>query len=828
MEKPGQCYWVLAFIAVFSMVPVTGGHDSITLRAGIAGNQTIVSKNGTFELGFFSPSGSNRWYIGIWYAKIALRTYVWVANRENPINGSSNSAALKFTEKGRLGIIDSNNVSVWETENGEPASRAVILDSGNLVLMAAVPNPGSVVWESFEHPADTWLPGMKMSFTQKLTSWKSMTDPAPGDFALELKFKEFRLVWRDSVPYWTSGVWNGESFNYIPEMTVKYIYNFSFVNPDSPDGYFIYTELPQSNVMSRFAVDKLGVIRQYTWTYQTNNWEMFWYRPKEKCWVYGLCGSNGVCDDNGLGICHCLRGFEPRTPVAWESQDWSGGCVRSSPLQCGSKDEFYGFGNAFVEGRNNTSIDGKTKDSCEKICLKNCSCSGYAYKPIASECILLIGDDILNLRNSSDENDEEDFNNNNTMLFVRLAPCDMPEKNITKPRKTIPVVLIGAICGFGAFSVVIALNFLFWKRWISDKKSIENPNGAILSMFTYKELQIATKNFSEKLGSGGFGSVYRGNLPGSIPIAVKKLERPEGGEKQFRMEVSTIGTIQHVNLVRLRGFCSEGNRRLLVYDYMPNGSLNAFLFRDQHNFLDWKTRFRIALGTARAIAYLHEECRDCIIHCDIKPENILLDADFDAKVSDFGLAKFIGRDFSRVLTSMRGTRGYLAPEWISGLPITAKADVYSFGMTLLEIVGGRRNIEMSNVESEKWFFPPWAAKQISLGNVLELVDERLGKDIDVEQARRAAMVAIWCIQDDEGSRPTMGTIVKMLEGIVEVSTPPVPRTLQALMDENGVAQTMGKDSEMTSPVSSSPSSIVVADDDDAPQDLENISSVFRD
>jgi len=180
-----------------------------------------------------------------------------------------------------------------------------------------------------------------------------------------------------------------------------------------------------------------------------------------------------------------------------------------------------------------------------------------------------------------------------------------------------------------------------------------------------------------------------------------------------------------------------------------------------------------------------------------------LDEDFNAKVSDFGMAKLIGRDFSRVLTTMRGTRGYLAPEWISGLPITAKADVYSFGMTLLEIMGGRKNIESSNVESEKWFFPTWAAKQVSLGNIMELVDDRLGKDIDVEEIKRTAMVAIWCIQDDEDSRPTMGTIVKMLEGIVDVSTPPIPRTLQSLMDENDETQVMTMDSDSSSLISSS-------------------------
>ncbi|KAM0059052.1 putative protein kinase RLK-Pelle-SD-2b family [Helianthus debilis subsp. tardiflorus] len=200
----------------------------------------------------------------------------------------------------------------------------------------------------------------------------------------------------------------------------------------------------------------------------------------------------------------------------------------------------------------------------------------------------------------------------------------------------------------------------------------------LLVAFVYRDLQIATKNFSDKLGGGGFGSVFKGVLCDLSVVGVKKLESVSQGEKQFRSEVSTTETIQHVNLVHLRGFCGEGKRKLLV---------------KQDNVLNWKTRYQIAIGTARGLVYLHEKCRYCIIHCDIKPENILLDSDFCPKVADFGLAKLVGRDFSRVLTTMRGTQGYLAPEWLSGVPVTAKADVFSYGMLLFELVCGKRNSE---------------------------------------------------------------------------------------------------------------------------------------
>uniref|UniRef100_A0A7N2MC20 Protein kinase domain-containing protein n=1 Tax=Quercus lobata TaxID=97700 RepID=A0A7N2MC20_QUELO len=188
---------------------------------------------------------------------------------------------------------------------------------------------------------------------------------------------------------------------------------------------------------------------------------------------------------------------------------------------------------------------------------------------------------------------------------------------------------------------------------------------------------------------------------------------------------------------------------LYVYDYMPKGSLESHLFREGSQILDWKVRYNIALGTARGLAYLHEECRDCIIHCDIKPENILLDADYNPKVADFGLAKLVGRDFSRVFTTMRGTRGYLTPEWLSSEAITPKVDVFSFGKLLFEIIS----------------------------------DYKLENSDSIEELTRACKVACWCIQDDEKDRPTMGQAVQILEGIMEVGMPPIPQILQRLAED---------------------------------------------
>jgi len=261
-------------------------------------------------------------------------------------------------------------------------------------------------------------------------------------------------------------------------------------------------------------------------------------------------------------------------------------------------------------------------------------------------------------------------------------------------------------------------------------------------------------------------------LPYGTLVAVKKLDGLSQGEKQFRAEVSTIGTIQHVNLIRLLGFCSEQSMRMLVYEYMPNGSLERNIFASTPVELSWNVRFQIALGIAKGLSYLHEECRSCIIHCDIKPDNVLLDASFMPKIADFGLAKLVGRDFSRVLTTMRGTVGYLAPEWISGTAITSKADVFSYGMMLFEIMSGKRNSACYQQGTET-FFPVLVATRLQEGDIKDLFDSEIMRDANLQEVK-ACKIACWCIQYDENTRPTMGEIVQILEGLLDINLPPVP------------------------------------------------------
>ncbi|KAF5741971.1 receptor-like protein kinase [Tripterygium wilfordii] len=306
--------------------------------------------------------------------------------------------------------------------------------------------------------------------------------------------------------------------------------------------------------------------------------------------------------------------------------------------------------------------------------------------------------------------------------------------------------------------------------------------------FRYKEIEEATDSFQALVGRGASASVFQGILIDGTSIAVKRIEGEERGEKEFRSEVAAIASVQHVNLVRLIGYCCvQGGPRFLVYEFIRNGSLDSWIFprkesenRNQQRrpggCLSWGQRYRVALDVAKALSYLHHDCRSRILHLDVKPENILLDENYRAIVADFGLSKLLGKDESRCITTIRGTRGYLAPEWLLEQGVSEKCDIYSYGMVLLEMIGGRRNVcLMKEKPSKKWnYFPKIVKEKLREGKILEVVDQRVivGGGVDEREVKRMACVGLWCIQERVRLRPSMTRVLEMLEGRVAVEEPP--------------------------------------------------------
>ncbi|KAH7429623.1 hypothetical protein KP509_09G059200 [Ceratopteris richardii] len=361
-----------------------------------------------------------------------------------------------------------------------------------------------------------------------------------------------------------------------------------------------------------------------------------------------------------------------------------------------------------------------------------------------------------------------------------VSDCNQQED--ADERRGLVIGLVVASVLIFALAVIASLYFLrqtscCWRMFGDHKKlNLERINQAPIE-FPIRALKVVTKSFKTEIGRGAYGKVYKGVLPDGTEVAVKVLDTSMlNADEQFRNEAATMSNIHHVNVARLLGFYFSKSRKILVYEYVCHSSLDKYLFRKRNTsclpVLSWTQRFNIAVGIARGLSYMHEECHGHIIHCDIKPQNILLDASFLPKITDFGLAKLLAKDETRILTRARGTPGYVAPEfWSLGRgPLTSKFDVYSYGIVLLEIIRGQRCAHI---------FDPFSLQQFS-DDQIEIwgstyVDERIAHDYDLKQAQICTSVAFWCIQEHPDARPTMQKVVEYLQGLVPVpKNPPAP------------------------------------------------------
>ena len=331
----------------------------------------------------------------------------------------------------------------------------------------------------------------------------------------------------------------------------------------------------------------------------------------------------------------------------------------------------------------------------------------------------------------------------------------------------------------GTILLIALLIYKCRRRHSSEYQNIESylqQNSLMPIRYTYKEIKKMAKGFNEKLGEGGYGSVFKGKLRSGSCVAIKVLQKSKGNGQDFINEVATIGRIHHQNVVHLIGYCAEGSKRALVYEFMPNGSLDKFIFSREGNLhLTYDTIYNIAIGVARGISYLHHGCEMQILHFDIKPHNILLDEKFTPKISDFGLAKLYPTDKSVVtMTAARGTIGYMAPElfYTNIGRISDKSDVYSFGMLLMEIAGKRKNLNPHAKRSSQLYFPFWIYDQLEKEKDIKMED--VAED-EKKIAKKMIIVSLWCIQLKPNDRPTINKVVEMLEGDIEnLKIPPKP------------------------------------------------------
>ncbi|KAK4755880.1 hypothetical protein SAY87_009637 [Trapa incisa] len=746
----------------------------------------LVSESGEFAFKF-NPAGTSFHLVIIHQS---TSTVVWSANPDAPISQSD----LFIFEKNGTAFLQKGEEVIWSTGANQRAavSAMELRDSGNLVLLGS---QNQTVWESFRHPTDTllsnqdFLQGMRLAVRGQPTSSSSSSNLSyvleidSGDLVLSVSYGSAG----SRQPYWSMSKDGREAINYAGSDTISsasisgnswrfYDQNRAFVSQ------FIFVTGASDSNQTWVAV--LGGDGKITFsTLNSSRSPPTVTIPHDTCQTPEPCGPYMVCYNSYS--CKCPTAL---ASIGCEPGPFPACDAESVPAQ-GSVDlvspgEGVGyFALDFVP----PTMKSSDLNSCMSSCLGNCSCRALFFETSSRDCFLV--DRIGSLQSS-------DGNSSGFVSYIKVPSTGKQTENQESGSQTYVIIIVTVIVG-STILIISGLLVYARRRYFqlrensvkptSEEDGSEEEDNEFLecltgapTRFTYKELEAATNNFSMKLGQGGFGSVYHGTLTDGTQLAVKKLESVRQGRKEFRSEVTIIGSIHHLHLVRLKGFCAEGTHRLLAYEYMPKGSLDKWIFKKKENgkeeedeqVLNWDTRYQIAVGTAKGLAYLHEDCTSKIVHCDIKPENVLLDDNFLAKVSDFGLAKLMDREQSNVFTTLRGTRGYLAPEWIMSHAISEKSDVYSFGVVLLELMGGRKNFDPDQTP-EKSHLPSFAFKMMEEGKPRDVIDASLRFDEGDERVPRAIKVALWCLHDDMNLRPSMGKVVQMLEGVSPVAQPPV-------------------------------------------------------
>ncbi|XP_058073069.1 G-type lectin S-receptor-like serine/threonine-protein kinase At1g11330 isoform X2 [Magnolia sinica] len=669
--------------------------DRITLGQSIGANQTITSSNDLFALGFFSPHNSTNRYVGIWYNQIPNQTVVWVANKEKPLTDSN--GVLTITDDGNLVVMDGYRKILWSSKVTmviENSIMAVLMDTGNLILRRT---DQMVVWQSFDSPLGSFLPGMRVSLNKKtgenirLLSWKDENDPDIGRYSYGIDPRTPRqlIIWKGPDVYMRSAVWQEVTVFSRLEGDRQFVGYTAVVGNNNEIS--VQLTISDNSIMLRFVLTPTGLFQMQAWRENSKEWQILSSFPTNECDLYAKCGPFASCDNSSSpSMCKCLKGFQPKIQRDWDSRNWSGGCVRQKQLNCEKADEFLKVERTKLPDFSISTAGNVSRRECELICLRNCSCSAFAYNNASDwgdwKCVIWVGDliDLVGNRVGTVE------------LYVRRAVAELGKDGqvigSSKARSLLAILLSSAAA---AMLLLGTSGYLLWRRrrtkgWRETNKAFpmhgfisaetqyeghnmlqSGTNISELPLVDFDCIIAATDNFSpeNKLGVGGFGSVYKGNFLAQ-EVAVKRLSKSSGqGLEEFKNEVELIAKLQHRNLVKLLGWCIYGEEKILIYEYMPNNSLDKYLFdpsRQPH--LDWGVRFRIVEGIAQGLLYLHRYSRLRVIHRDLKASNILLDGEMNPKISDFGLARIFGGNQTRgntgrVVGTLHGNCGMKKGDW---------------------------------------------------------------------------------------------------------------------------------------------------------------------
>ncbi|XP_042977297.1 G-type lectin S-receptor-like serine/threonine-protein kinase LECRK1 isoform X1 [Carya illinoinensis] len=738
-----------------------------------------LSPSGLFAFGFY-PQGDG-FAVGIWLINQTEKTIIWTANRDGP--PVSSNVVLQLTrDRGLLLQTEQGSVAISAVE--EPSASAAMLDSGNFVLYN---QDSRVIWESFKFPTDTILGGQNLSAEDELVSSVSKHNQSSGQFSLRMQ-EDGNLVaypvnssYAQYDSYWSTGT---DNYGSSTQLTLSHLGVLFLRNDALVVRVLANSSYPNKNngtIIHRATLDADGIFRLYVHRFESFNSSstlVNWSALPNQCEVNGFCGLNSYCSSEGSkAVCNCYPSFVFVNPI-----NKFQGCYRSFTNDgCRQvKEPAMLYRIDILEnmrwGDYPYSVVPAKKEDCGKLCLEDCNCAAILYTN--DHCTKYK----LPLRYG-----RVSENTSATAFFkvitknITTPPVSIAPEVLTESKRGLVLTLaiclgsISCLCFiFSIYSFFRYKHQVFRYRRLSENANLGLIEDFTLRTFSYNELEKATDGFREELmGSSSFGAVYKGTLPGgNKTIAVKRLEKVvEGGQQEFKAEMTALARTHHRNLVRLLGFCIEGSKKLLVYDYMSNGSLADLLFKSGLRPI-WKERVKIALDVARGILYLHEECEVHIIHCNIKPQNILMDDTWTAKISDFGLAKLLPRNQSRTTMRVEETTGYsyLAPEWQKNALISVKADTYSFGIVLLELLCCRSSIEINVPSADEILLSSWVYNCFMAGELDKLVQ---GENVDFMTLERMVKVGLWCIQEDPALRPSMKNVILMLEGTMDIPIPPI-------------------------------------------------------
>uniref|UniRef100_K3Y129 Receptor-like serine/threonine-protein kinase n=1 Tax=Setaria italica TaxID=4555 RepID=K3Y129_SETIT len=722
MDIPSTSLFLLALNHLLLHV---SAHDFLLPGSSLSvehSSDVLQSPDGTFTCGFYNFS-SNATVFSIWFFESAEKTIVWSANHLHPVHTWGSRVQLDI--HGSMVVKDYNGQITWTNNvSSSDADRAQLLDTGNLII--------------------------KLVSTQRLL--------VPGHYSLRFDDEHLLALFDDekeiSFIYWPnphSNIWEKQRilFNSITIGALDSLGHFH----ESDNASFTAADWGPG-IKRRLKLDYDGNLRLYSLN-KDGTWYITWMAFSELCYVRGLCGVNGICVHTPVPICTCAPGYEAIDP-----SDGRKGCKPRFRTSCDGRQKM-----RFVQVPN-TEFLGQDQDvghfvslhSCKNICMSTCSCMGFSYWQGMGACYtklpgsayIKLPDDVQLLESSILHSQpfghKYSSERNKVSTNVTADFLDMTDRSHGGPK-------YWYMYGFLSAMFLVEVIFIFLGWWFILRRDGKRLRGVWPTevgyemitnrflMYTYKELQRATRNFTDELGRGASGI----------------LSDIHHGEAEFQHELSVLGRIYHMN--------SNGPHRILVSEFVENGSLDKTLFGAESSliFLERKQRFNIALGVAKGLAYLHHECLEWVIHCDVKPENILLDENMDWKITDFGLAKLLNRGGSnKSISRICGTRGYIAPD---------------FGVVLLELLKGARVFECAANEDE--------TVEVAIGRIVRMLEEnakmpdseqawiasfidpRLNGHFNGLQARTMIKLDVLCVQEDRNTRPTMENVVQKLLSVEE-------------------------------------------------------------